>query len=185
MELGASDGHLGPITSGARIRSIHGQLGERVLAKGDVLHVELVPEYRGYSARMMRSAVLGEPSAEQRRAMQIMVEAQDAQIAAMRPGARAGDIDRILRDRIVESGLRERFDNVSGYTLGFYGTPRSPRASDFTRCFLPDADWRLEPRMLFHMYVFGGGLSLSETVLVGEHGPERLTSLERKLFVRA
>jgi Xaa-Pro aminopeptidase len=184
IELGASDGHIGPLTAGVRTGSIHGQLGDHVLARGDVLHVELVPEYRGYSARMMRSASIGSPSDAQLRAIEIMVEGQDAQIAAMRPGARAGDVDRILRNRILEAGLRDCYDNVSGYTLGFYGTPRSPRASDFTRCFLPDATWSLEAGMVFHMYVFAAGLSLSETVAVRDEGPERLTKLERKLFVR-
>jgi Xaa-Pro aminopeptidase len=184
FERGASDGHLGPLTSGRRTGSIHGQLGDHVLEPGDVLHVELVPEYRGYSARLMRSATIGPPSSDQERAIAVMIEAQDEQIAAMRPGAVAGEVDRILRDRILAAGLRERFDNVSGYTLGFYGTPRSPRASDFTRCFLPGSSWLLEPGMTFHMYVFAGGLSLSETVLVGEHAPERLTTHERKLYVR-
>jgi Xaa-Pro dipeptidase len=132
----------------------------------------------------MRSARIGRASADQRRAIEVMVQAQDAQIAAMRPGARAGDVDRILRERIVAAGLQERYDNVSGYTLGFYGTPRSPRASDFTRCFLPDAGWTLEAGMVFHMYLFAAGLSLSETVLVTEADPERLTEVERKLFER-
>lgn len=184
IELGASDGHIGPIAAGGRTGSIHGQLGDHVLASGDVLHVELVPEYRGYSARMMRSASVGPPSDDQLRAIEILVEAQDAQIAAMRPGARAGDVDRTLRERVLETKLRDRYDNVSGYTLGFYGTPRSPRASDFTRCFLPDATWSLESGMVFHMYIFAAGLSLSETVVVREDGPQRLTKLERKLFVR-
>jgi len=102
----------------------------------------------------------------------------------MRPGALAADVDRIVRRAVLEAGLRDRFDNVTGYTVGFYGTPRSPRASDFTRCFLPESRWLLEPGMTFHVYVFGGGLSISETVLVTEAGPERLTSFERKLFVR-
>jgi Xaa-Pro dipeptidase len=184
LVLGASDGHTGPIAAGERTGSIHGQLGDHVLAAGDVLHVELVPEYRGYSARMMRSASIGPPTGEQQRAMQVMIDAQDAQIAAMRPGAPAALVDRILRDRIIAAGLRDRFDNVTGYTLGFYGTPRTARASDFTRCFLPGANWDLEAGMTFHMYVLAGGLSLSETVLVTDSGPERLTTLERKLFVR-
>jgi Xaa-Pro aminopeptidase len=184
FELGASDGHIGPVAAGRRTGAIHGQLGDHTLAPGEVLHVELVPEYRGYSARTMRSASIGPPSDAHLRALETMVEAQDAQIAAMRPRARAGDVDRILRARILEAGLRDRYDNVSGYTLGFYGTPRSPRASDFTRCFLPDASWSLEAGMVFHMYVFAAGLSLSETVVVREHGPEKLTKLERKLFVR-
>jgi hypothetical protein len=36
--------------------------------------------------------------------------------------------------------------------------------------------------MVFHMYVFAGDLSLSETVLVTRDAPERLTKLERKLY---
>ena len=46
-----------------------------------------------------------------------------------------------------------------------------------------DATWTVQAGMVFHIYVFAAGLSLSETVVVREDGPERLTTLDRKLFV--
>lgn len=184
LELGASDAHVGPVASGSRTGSVHGTLGDHVLERGDILHVELIPEFRGYSARLMRSIAIGDATPSQRRAAEQVVEAQDAQIAAMRPGARACDVDRECRSRVLAAGLRDRFDNVTGYTLGYYGLPSAVRLSDFTRCFLPTADWTLEPEMVFHVYVWGGGVSISESVLVTERGPERLTRTERTLFVR-
>ena len=83
---------------------------------------------------------------------------------------------------MLDAGLRDTFDNITGYTLGLYA-PAGPRTSDFTRCFHPEASFKLEPGMVFHMYVSAAGVSLSETVLVNETGPEILTSLPRTLLV--
>src|SRR5690606_32028384 len=83
---------------------------------------------------------------------------------------------------LLASGLRPSFDNISGYTLGFYASA-GPRTSDFTRIFHPGARWRLEPQLVFHMYASAQAASLSETVLVTEQGPERLTQLPRAPFV--
>ena len=69
-----------------------------------------------------------------------------------------------------------------GYTLGYY-FEQAPRTSDFTRLFTADADWRLESGMTFHMYASAeAGVAFSETVLVTDRGPERLTRAERRLF---
>ena len=183
MELGADSARPGIITSGARSGSLHGVLGDRKLERGDILHLELVPQVRGYSARIMRPTVIGAPSTAQADAARTLIEIQDRQIAAMRPGARAADVDAICRDGVLKAGLRDRYDNATGYTLGYYA-PWSPRTSDFTRLFVPTAEWPLEPGMVFHMYTSAAGLAFSETVLVTETGAERLTRAERKLFVR-
>jgi Xaa-Pro aminopeptidase len=87
-----------------------------------------------------------------------------------------------LRKGVIASGLRTSFDNISGYTLGLYAQA-GPRTSDFTRIFHPEAQWRLEPNMVFHMYASARGASWSETVLVTDRGPERLTRLPRTLIV--
>jgi Xaa-Pro dipeptidase len=99
----------------------------------------------------------------------------------MRVGALAGDIDAILRNGLLDEGLRESYDNITGYTLGFYAAA-GPRTSDFTRTFHPGANWRLEPDMVFHMYASAGGASLSETVLITRDGPERFSKLPRTLI---
>jgi Xaa-Pro dipeptidase len=97
----------------------------------------------------------------------------------------ARDVDGICRAEVLRAGLRDAYENFTGYTLGYYGNVyMPPRTSDFTRAFLPTAEWTLEAGMVFHMYTGARGLAFSETVLVTEGGPERLTRLERTLFVR-
>jgi len=182
VELGADPSHPGPISAGRGWDFLHGHLGEAPLTDGDVVHIELTPRVYGYSARLMRCAVIGAPSDELQRASDVLRALQDAQIAAMRPGAVAGDVDAILRGGILGAGLRNAYDNISGYTLGFYHQA-GPRTSDFTRIFHPGATWTIEPGMVFHMYASAAGASYSETVHVGDDGPHRLTQLPRKLFV--
>jgi Xaa-Pro aminopeptidase len=184
LRLGADTGRTGPITAGPRSGTLHGLLGDHQLGRGDLLHMELVPSVNGYSARLMRPLVIGPPSPEQAHTAAQLIEIQDEQIAAMKPGAVARDVDRVCRARVLGAGLRDTYDNFTGYTLGYYGATHPPRTSDFTRAFLPTADWVLESGMVFHMYTGAGGMSFSETVLVTDGGAERLTRLERRLFAR-
>lgn len=185
IRLGADTGRTGPITSGPRSGSLHGSLGHHRLAAGDIIHMELIPSVHGYSARLMRPTVIGQPTAEQERTTRTLIRIQHEQLAAMKPGAVARDVDRICREQVLAAGLRETYDNFTGYTLGYYGgSYMAPRSSDFTRAFVPNAEWVLEAGMTFHMYTAARGMAFSETVLVTERGCERLTQLERQLFVR-
>jgi Xaa-Pro dipeptidase len=183
LEFGADTGRAGVITSGRRASLLHGGLGNHCLERGDLLHMEPVPQVHGYSARIMRPTAIGTPSAAQIDAVHVLVDLQDRQLAAMRPGVIASDVDRIVRGGVVAAKLRDRYENATGYTLGYYA-PWSPRSSDFTRLFVPTATWALETGMVFHMYVSALGLAFSETVLVTDAGAERLTRTERVLFVR-
>jgi len=182
--LGADTARTGPITAGRRSGTLHGLLGDHTLSRGDILHMELVPSVNGYSARLMRPTVIGPPSAEQADTAARLIEIQDEQIATMKPGAVARDVDHVCRERVLAAGLRESYDNFTGYTLGYYGATHPPRTSDFTRAFVPTAEWVLEPGMVFHMYTGARGMAFSETVLVTDGGVARLTQLERRLFVR-
>lgn len=184
LRLGADTARTGPITAGRRSGTLHGLLGDHRLSWGDLLHMELVPSVNGYSARLMRPTVIGPPSAEQADTAARLIEIQDDQIAAMKPGAVARDVDRVCRARVLGAGLRESYDNFTGYTLGYYGATHPPRTSDFTRAFVPTAEWVLEPGMVFHMYTGARSMAFSETVLVTDGGAERLTRLERRLFAR-
>ncbi len=182
VELGADFGRSGPITVGRGWNFMHGKLSDDPLQPGDILHLELVPKVSGYCARLMRPAVMGDPPGELGEAASKLIEIQDRQIAAMVPGAPANEVDAILRQGVLDAGLRQTYVNNTGYTLGYY-FEQAPRTSDFTRLFTPQADWRLEAGMTFHMYASADlGIAFSETVLVGSDGPERLTKLERKLF---
>lgn len=181
LERGADTGETGPIVPGiGNHEFLHGVMTSDSLGDGDILHVELVPKVRNYSARLMRPILIGQDRLGRQVISERLVVLQDRQIAAMKPGEMAHDIDAILRDAVLAESLRPRYDNVSGYTLGLYG--RTPRSSDFSRTFLPNAQWRLEEGMVFHMYVSAQGLGFSETVVVTSAGGRRLTQTPRRML---
>jgi Xaa-Pro aminopeptidase len=181
VRLGGDPGNLGVVTAGKGWDFLHGHVHDVPLGDGDVLHLELIPRYQGYACRMMRNVVLGKIPAAMQDTADKMIALQDQQIAAMKPGAKAKDVDHILRAGSIKAGLRDSYDNITGYTLGYY-SDFMVRASDFTWVFLPNSEWVLEEGMVFHMYTSAAGLAISETVLVGPNGGERLTRTERKLY---
>jgi Xaa-Pro dipeptidase len=181
LTRGADTGETGPIVPGVGDQEfLHGAMTSDALNDGDILHVELVPKVRNYSARLMRPILIGQDRRGLRLISERLLALQDRQIAAMKPDAVARDIDALLRDAVLSEGLRPHYDNVSGYTLGLYG--RTPRSSDFSRTFLPSAKWRLEEGMVFHMYVSAQGLGFSETVVVTPRGGRRLTQTPRRML---
>ncbi|MQF69227.1 aminopeptidase P family protein [SAR202 cluster bacterium AD-804-J14_MRT_500m] len=187
LEEGADPrGSLSIVTSGGNVRFVHASASARVLGKGDLVHMELAPAVQNYSGRIMRATCIGKPTEEQTRIAYTLEEAQSEAFSAMKPGVMAGDVDRILRDKITQSGIRgdweTPYDNISGYTLGII---MAPWTSDFSRSFLPEDKWLLEEGMVFHMYSFAQGISFSETVLITESGHELLTQFDRKLVERS
>jgi Xaa-Pro aminopeptidase len=180
LRAGADNTRLVLMQSGPRSSTLHGGLGDRILQAADIVHIEMVPHYRGYTARSMRPVSVDQPSARLREVAEKLATFQDEQFAAMKPGALASDVDRILREQVLSAGLRETYTNITGYTLGLVTIPRT---SDFTRVFLPNSNWRLEDNMVFHMYCWAEGIAFSETILVTPAGGERLTKLDRCILM--
>ena len=181
LDMGADTGPVGPITSGVGWGALHGNEHTHPIEPGAIVHIELTPRVRGYSARIMRSVTVGPPTPRQREVMQALIEIQDAQLKASVPGAKARDIDALVREPMLRRGLRPSFDNITGYTLGCFPAT-TQKVSDLSHAFTPQADWTIAKGMSLHMYVSAEGLALSESIVVREAGIERLTRSERKLF---
>ncbi|CDN51109.1 M24 family metallopeptidase [Neorhizobium galegae] len=178
LREGADTGEVGPVVKATGSHEfLHGAFKTETITEGDILHVELIPRVGNYGARMMRPVVVGEPSATLNAAAEKLVALQDRQIAAMKPGAVARDIDAIMRQGALDAHLRPTYENVTAYTLGLY--TRTPRTSDFSRVFLPTSHWVLQEGMVFHLYATAQGLGFSETVAVGADGGVRLTTSPR------
>ena len=171
VELGADPGPPGPISAGRGWDFLHAQLEDAPLADGDVVHVELIPSVGG-SAR--RCAVCIGPDADrQREPAWPSCGPPDRGDA---PGAGCASTPSCAGP--AGQGLRESFDNISGYARPLR-TGRA-RTSDFTP--VPSAGRLAAGGMVFHMYASAAGVSFSETVLVAPDGPHRLTNLRRTLF---
>lgn len=184
---GADDYWVGPISISRRTGGdghgmgfLHATFTEDRLSPGDILHVELVPRVGLYSARFMRSISLGVPSQVDQQNMAGMVAIQDAQFAAIRPGVVAATVDAILRDAMLQAGLRDSYPNITGYQLGSYA--KTPRSSDTSISLHPGADWRFEAGQVLHLYTTAQGLALSETVEVTQDGCRCLTDTPRRIL---
>jgi Xaa-Pro dipeptidase len=178
---GADTGEVGPVVKASGSHEfLHGVFKTEAIEEGDVLHAELTPRVGNYGARMMRPIMVGAPPAELTAAAEKLVDLQDRQIAAMKSGAIASDVDAIMRQGALGAGLRPTYQNVTAYTLGLY--TRTPRTSDFSRVFLPTSNWLLREGMVFHLYATAQGLGFSETVAVGKDGGIRLTQSPRRIL---
>ncbi|MBL8697789.1 MAG: aminopeptidase P family protein [Alphaproteobacteria bacterium] len=184
LREGADTGDVGPIARATGdVGFLHAALDDTACTAGDVLHVELIPKVANYSGRVMRPILIGGDPRGLAQATAMLARVQDAQFAAMKPGALARDVDAIVREGVQRLGLRETYVNATGYTTGLYA--RTPRSSDFSRIFVPNSDWTLEAGMVFHMYTSARGVALSETVAVTAAGGERLSTLPRGALIAA
>jgi Xaa-Pro aminopeptidase len=181
IEMGADNGRVAVFGYGSTVANMHGRLGERVMEAGELYFIEAVPQVHGYSGRIARPMAIGSLSERQHRIAERIVAIQDQQIAAMVPGANAGDVDRIAREAMLREGLKKTFPQVSGYTLGYHAAPKT---SDHTRIFMPNERWTIEAGMVFHMILYSEGMPFSETVHVTTNGPIRLTQTARELAIR-
>lgn len=166
---------------GSTTQHYHGSVGDRRLEFGQPVHIELLPQSNGYSSRVMRSAALGSASAELTASVDQLMEIQDSQFAAVRPGVPAKEIDRIGREALAKAGLRANFPHNTGYGIGII---TGPKLADFAHLFTPKADWELQQGMVFHMYLSAAGIQISETICVTESGVEILTRAPRRLQIR-
>lgn len=147
--------------------------------EGERVFLEATPQYRGYSGRIVRPALVGKVPQAARDQAGHLVEIQDRQIAAMVPGASAGEVDAICRDAVLREGLKQTYTQITAYTLGYQAVPR---VSDHTRILAPGQSWTFAPGMVFHVIVQTPSLAFSETVAVTDSGPQRLTGLPREIL---
>jgi Xaa-Pro dipeptidase len=156
---------------------------ERRIAAGDLVTTELTPAVEGYFAQICRTLVVGQASAAQRRAFAVFVEALEAGIAAVRPGARAADVAKAENDVFRKYGLGEyttsQWTRVRGHGMGLF--------ADSKPHILEDVDTVLAPGMtlIVHPNTYhpdAGYIVLGDAVLVTENGAEVLCQTPRQLF---
>ncbi|WMY10885.1 M24 family metallopeptidase [Paraburkholderia phenoliruptrix] len=169
----------GVITSGERTFELHGRFTDRQVQPGDQVYYELTGSVDWYVARLMRTAVNGKPTDDQKRVADSIIRVQDDGIALMQPGAVGADVDKVFREGLIKSGVRTTYTNRTAYSIGLN---HRPSAGEFIRELVPGVDWTFQPGMVFHVLMMGQGVGFSETVLITEKGPERLTTMERSLF---
>ncbi len=146
----------------------------RRLQTGDLVLLELATCVNGYWSDLARTAVVGTPKSELQRVLTVVREAQEAAVAAVRPGLSADEIDATARYIIARQGFSAYFTHGTGHHVGF-------RYHDPGFAIAPGQSGKLEPGMVITVepgvYVreYGGGARIEDNVLVTESGYEVLS----------
>jgi Xaa-Pro dipeptidase len=156
---------------------------ERRIAAGDLVTTELTPALEGYFVQICRTLVIGKANDAQRRAFDLFREALEAGIAAVRPGATAGDVARAENDVFRKYGLGEytssKWTRVRGHGLGLLCDSKPHLLEDVDTPLVPGMALIVHPNT-YHPEV--GYLVLGDAVVVTETGAEVLTRTPRELF---
>ncbi len=144
----------------------------RKLEPGDVALLELGVVVDGYWADRTRVRVVGKPTEEQLKVFNIVKDAQQAAVRAIRPGVSASKVDEAARSVIRDAGYSEWFPHITGHGLGFRYHESSPLLAPGSSDVLEEGVLTsVEPGIYRRP---SGGFRLEDDVLVTKVGAEVL-----------
>ncbi len=143
----------------------------RRIEPGDMLLVDMAIRYHGYLGDQTRTAIIGEPTPQRRRIIDLVQQAYRDTVAAMKPGAASPDLYRITTDLLAAHGLRRHFPHHISHGLGLGAD--LPRVAEGSTDVLQVGDaLSCEPGL----YIPGvGGARFENMLLITENGVEELT----------
>jgi len=97
------------VASGWRSAMAHGPASLKTIEAGDVMQVHLAPSVRGYTVDLCRTILVGQVPPEAASAREAYLLAQEAGIAAARPGTPLMEIDSAMARALGGSGYGDAF----------------------------------------------------------------------------
>jgi Xaa-Pro dipeptidase len=161
------------ITSADRSRLPHALASSRVVRQGDSVMMDFCRfvQYQGYRVGMGRVALLRQPTATERHAFAVAIEAYQTALAMVKPGVRAGDIDVAARRVIQEAGLHKYICHRTGRGVGLEGVELPEIRERNPMPLRAGMVFTLEPSLYMPEFV----ARVENTLLVTPHGSEVLT----------
>lgn len=156
----------------------HAIPGQRKLVAGGSLLVDWGARTGGYCSDLTRVVALGKMAPKIREIYKIVLDAQLAGIAAIKPGKPFKEVDKAARDIIAKAGFGDRFGHSLGHGIGLDIHEEPRLASRSEGVLQPGYVVTVEPGI----YLPGvGGVRIEDDVLVTEKGGEVLSDLPKSL----
>lgn len=96
----------------------HHEPTSRRLSPGDIVKIDFGSLLDGYHSDMTRTLAFGEPPRQLREVYDVVRQAQQAGVDAVRAGVTGGEVDGIVRTIISEAGYGEEFRHPLGHGVG-------------------------------------------------------------------
>ncbi|HSK15435.1 MAG TPA: Xaa-Pro peptidase family protein [Gaiellaceae bacterium] len=166
------------VASGPNSALPHHHPGHREIEPGETVVVDAGACVEGYRADCTRTFATGPLADELLEAYAVARSAQEAALAALRPGITGSELDAVARSAIEESGIAPVLHGLGhGVGLDVHELPvLRPTSTD---TLVAGNVVTIEPGV----YLTGtGGVRIEDLVIVGEEGPEVLTSFTKDLL---
>jgi Xaa-Pro dipeptidase len=160
------------VTFGKYTAFPHGSIVPQKLREGDVVMIDDGVRVEGYQADITRTTVFGKPSARQREIWNLERRAQDAALAAARPGNTCESVDAAARKVIADFGFGPDYKvpglpHRTGHGIGLDG-------HEWTN-FVRGNKTRIQPGMCFSdeptVAIYGEfGIRLEDCLYITEDG---------------
>ena len=159
----------------------HAVPGELRVEHGMFITMDFGCKVEGYCSDMTRTVAVGKPAPEMERVYQVVLEAQQAGIAAARAGLAGREIDAAGRTVIQAAGYGEVFSHSFGHSLGLE-IHESPNAAPGEERIMPvGAVVSAEPGI----YLPGRfGVRIEDVIVLSETGCRDLTKSPKELIVQ-
>lgn len=174
LEHGAEGVAFEPhVASGPNAALPHAVPGDRMLALGEPIIIDMGARYAGYCSDMTRTVCMGEPGPQGQEIYDLVLKSHETCEAGVRPGMNGKQADALARDVLEAAGHGEHYLHSTGHGLGLE-IHEDPRLSKFA------VDSVLEPGMAITIepgvYLTGwGGVRIEDTAIVTEDGIRVLT----------
>jgi Xaa-Pro aminopeptidase len=160
----------------------HARASDASLRNGEAIVIDVGARIGGYCADLTRTVCLGEPREPERfwEIYDVVLRAQQAAEAAIRPGRTGKEVDAVARDLIVEAGYGEYFGHGLGHGVGLavHELPRLSRLA--TAVLVPGNVVTVEPGIYLPEW---GGVRIEDVVLVTDNGVEVLSKASKDPFI--
>ncbi|MBV6274277.1 Xaa-Pro peptidase family protein [Alcaligenaceae bacterium CGII-47] len=162
------------IQSGQRSSISHGRGGPNRLRRGDMVAMCfcMTNQFKGYRVGFSRNFALGQATDEMYKVYDIIYRAQRKALDEVKPGAKASDLDRMVREMIYDAGYGEHIEHRLGRGVGL-DIAEAPDLKEGDDTLLqPGMTLAVEPAI----YITNTwGIQLEDSICVTEDGFEYLT----------
>jgi Xaa-Pro aminopeptidase len=161
------------VAAGPNAAKPHHRPGDRPIEQGEPVIIDMGARVNGYNGDLTRTISLGEADGELTRIYEVVLEAQQAGLRAIRAGAPASEPDLATREVFLGHGLGDHVIHSAGHGLGLrvHEVPSLRHTSE--DILEPGNVVTMEPGL----YIAGwGGVRIEDVVIVTETGNENLTS---------
>ena len=168
------------VASGKRSALPHGRASKAKLPHRGFVTLDFGVLLDGYCSDMTRTVHLGRATTREWDVYHSVLEAQQAGVSAVMPGAKCGDVDEAARSVLRKAKLERWFTHSTGHGVGLEIHEGPRLAAKQEQVLEPGMVVTIEPGV----YLPGEfGVRIEDMVLVTEKGHEVLTKASSKVWV--